>query len=253
MRLNRYLAQCGLGSRRTMDIWVEEGRVSVNGMVASLGINLNETDKVEVDGKPVSPKPEYTYILFNKPSGLLCSRGDTHGRPTVYDVLPQEFNGLHYVGRLDKESRGLLFFTNDGEFTEHLTHPRHAVLRLYLVKVNLDLTAEDIRCLRRGVEVEPGVVFQCASLETISGGYRLGLKEGKKREIRRLLAAVGRRVVDLKRIAFGGVELGELPEGKFRPLSTEEVEKLRRATAMESRLPSTLPSTGKHRPATRQL
>jgi 23S rRNA pseudouridine2605 synthase len=236
LRLNRFLAQSGLGSRRSVENWIRAGRVRVNGAVAELGALVGETDRVEVDGKAMGKRTDPAYFLFNKPSNCLCSRGDTHGRRTVYDLLPGDMLNLHYVGRLDKDSRGLLFFTSDGDLTEKLTHPRHAVLRLYEVRVDGDFSPDDLLRLRHGVEVEPGVVFKCASVQSVPEGYRLGLREGKKREIRRLLAALGRRVVDLKRIAFGGVELGDLPEGHFRPLSHREVETLRRA-AMDAPVP----------------
>ncbi len=227
MRLNRYLAQCGLGSRRSVEELIRSGRVAVGGAVAGLGTSVNEGDRVEVDGRPVSPAEGHRYILFNKPPGYVCSRGDTHGRPTVYDLLPEEFRSLHYVGRLDLDSRGLLFFTDDGDFTLHLTHPRNRIPRVYAVRTRMVLSDEDIQDLLGGVEVEPGVTFACAAVETTKTGYRLTLTEGKKREIRRLLRALGHTVVDLKRIAFGGVRLGDLPEGKWRELAKEEVELLR--------------------------
>jgi 23S rRNA pseudouridine2605 synthase len=227
MRLNRFLAQSGLGSRRSVEDLIRMGRVTVNGSVAELGTPVNDGDRVEVDRKPVSPAEGHRYILFNKPPGYVCSRGDTHGRPTVYDLLPPEFQTLHYVGRLDLDSRGLIFFTDDGDFTLKLTHPSHGVPRVYAVRTREMLSDEDIQDLLGGIEVEPGVVFACAEVETTKTGYRLTLTEGKKREIRRLLQALGHRTIDLRRIAFGPVRLGDVPEGQWRALTEDEVETLR--------------------------
>jgi 23S rRNA pseudouridine2605 synthase len=227
VRLNRYLAQSGLGSRRSVEDLIRMGRVTVNGSVAELGTPVNEGDRVEVDRKPVTPAETHQYILFNKPPGYVCSRRDTHGRPTVYDLLPPEFHTLHYVGRLDLDSRGLIFFTNDGDFTLKLTHPSHGVPRVYAVRTRQPLSDEDIQNLLGGIEVEPGVVFACAEVATTQTGYRLTLTEGKKREIRRLLHALRHHVTDLKRVAFGPVRLGELPEGRWRVLTEDEVETLR--------------------------
>jgi 23S rRNA pseudouridine2605 synthase len=227
MRLNRYLAQSGLGSRRAVEDLIRMGRVTVNGAGAELGTPVNEGDRVEVDRKAVSPAETRQYILFNKPPGYVCSRGDTHGRPTVYDLLPKEFQTLHYVGRLDLDSRGLIFFTNDGDLTLKLTHPSNGVPRVYAVRTRNPLSDEDIQDLLGGIEVEPGVVFACAEVATTQTGYRLTLTEGKKREIRRLLQALGHRVTDLRRVAFGPVRLGDVPEGQWRKLTEDEVETLR--------------------------
>jgi 23S rRNA pseudouridine2605 synthase len=226
MRLNRYLALCGLGSRRSVEDLIRFGRITVNGTPAELGMHVTEADDVRYDDKPVKPGATHTYILFNKPPGYVCSRGDTHGRPTVYDLLPPEMQTLHYVGRLDLDSRGLLFFTDDGDLTMKLTHPSNAVPRVYAVRTKQPLSEEDIQDLLGGVEVEPGVVFACAEVETTQTGYRLTLLEGKKREIRRLLHALRHHVIDLKRVAFGPIRLGQVPEGRFRMLELDEVEAL---------------------------
>jgi 23S rRNA pseudouridine2605 synthase len=227
MRINRYLALCGLGSRRSVEDLIHFGRVTVNGERAVLGMPVTEADDVRLDDKPVKPGERHDYILFNKPPGYVCSRGDTHGRPTVYDLLPPEYQNLHYVGRLDMDSRGLLFFTSDGDLTLKLTHPRSGVPRVYAVRTRHPLSDDDIQALLGGVEVEPGVVFACKAVETTKTGYRLTLTEGKKREIRRLLHALHHHVIDLKRVAFGPITLGDVPEGKWRVLGEEEVEELK--------------------------
>jgi 23S rRNA pseudouridine2605 synthase len=223
MRVNRYLALCGLGSRRSVEDLIRFGRVTVNGERPELGLSVTEADDVRLDGKPVKPAEQFSYLIFNKPPGYLCSRGDTHDRPTVYDLLPPEYQTLHYVGRLDMDSRGLLFFTNDGAMTAALTHPSQGVLRTYAVRTTRPLSEEDTLDLLGGIEVEPGVVFRAAEVEQTPTGYRLSLREGKKREIRRLLHALHHHVTDLKRISFGGVRLGDVPEGKFRVMTEEEI------------------------------
>ncbi len=227
MRLNRYLALCGLGSRRAVEDLIRAERVQINGTVAGLATEVNDGDRVEVDGKSARPEEEHFYLLLNKPAGYLCSRGDTHDRRTVYDLLPPVLHRLHYVGRLDMYSRFLLFFTSDGEWTASLTHPSHGVLRVYAVTTRDRLSREDLDLLLEGVEVEPGIVFKCAAVKETPKGYRLSLREGKKREIRRLLSALGHRVTDLKRIEFGGIQLGDLPEGEFRELSKDEAESIK--------------------------
>jgi 23S rRNA pseudouridine2605 synthase len=227
MRINRYLALCGLGSRRSVEDLIQFGRITVNGERAVLGMPVTETDDVRYDDKPVKPGARHDYIMLNKPPGYVCSRGDTHGRPTVYDLLPPEYQNLHYVGRLDMDSRGLLFFTSDGDLTLKLTHPSNGVPRVYAVRTKQPLSDEDIQDLLGGVEVEPGVVFACAEVATTQTGYRLTLTEGKKREIRRLLHALHHHVIDLKRVAFGEIKLGDVPEGRFRTLEYDEVEILK--------------------------
>ena len=227
MRINRYLAQCGLGSRRSAEDLIHFGSVTVNGVKPELSYQVVEGDDVQLDGKSIKPAAVFTYLIFNKPPGYLCSRGDTHDRPTVYELLPEEHQSLHYVGRLDMDSRGLLFFTNDGDLTLALTHPSQGVLRTYAVRTKKPLSEEDTLDLLGGIEVEPGVVFRAAEVEQTQTGYRLSLREGKKREIRRLLHSLHHHVTDLKRIAFGGVRLGDIPEGKFRKMTTEEIETLK--------------------------
>ncbi|HAO98446.1 MAG TPA: rRNA pseudouridine synthase [Fibrobacteres bacterium] len=226
MRLNRYLALCGLGSRRSVEGIIRFGRVTVNGEIAELSTEVGDSDRVAVDGKPVKAAEQHTYLLFNKPPGYLCSRGDTHDRETVYDLLPEKFHRLHYVGRLDRYSRGLLFFTSDGEWTLSLTHPRHGVLRVYAVRTRHELSREDADEMLHGIEIEPGVVFKCESIEPDDDYFLVSLREGKKREIRRMLQAIGHHVEDLQRIEFGGVKLGDLPEGRFRELTADELNRL---------------------------
>ncbi len=238
MRLNRFLARCGWGSRRSVEALVLAGRVRVDGVTASHpGLDVPDGTLVEVDGRRVDLPPESTTIAFHKPIGLLTSRGDTHGRPTVYDALPEAYSRLHYVGRLDQDSRGLLLFTDDGTLTHALTHPSFQVERVYEVMPDAPLGEAERQALLTGVDLGEGAVGRCSAVEEMGGGrLRLTMREGKKREIRRMLAGVGRGVVDLLRVAYGGVRLADLPEGQFRPLSANEIRALQHA--VESGVPN---------------
>lgn len=231
MRLNRYLARCGWGSRRSVESLVLAGRVRVDGETAAHpGLEVPEGASVEVDGRRVDLPQEPTTIAFHKPIGLLTSRGDTHGRPTVYDALPEAYSRLHYVGRLDQDSRGLLLFTDDGSLTHALTHPSFEVEREYEVEPDHPLDGGQLRALLVGIDLGEGVVGRCSAVEELDGGrLRMTLREGKKREIRRMLAGLGRGVVDLLRVAYGGIRLADLPEGQFRPLSANEIRALQHA------------------------
>jgi 23S rRNA pseudouridine2605 synthase len=191
------------------------------------GVVVLPTARVEVDDKVISLPSEVVYWAFHKPKGYLTSRGDPHGRPTVYDCLPEDFSRLHYVGRLDQDSRGLLLFTDDGDLTLRLTHPRYQVEREYEVVADEPLIPGDIEHLLAGVDLGEGEVGRCSKVVELGPGrLRLTLKEGKKREIRRMLAGLGLGVVDLLRVAYGGVRLANLPEGQFRPLSANEIRAL---------------------------
>lgn len=232
MRLNRYLALCGLGSRRAVEDFIRLGQVRVNGKEETdLARRIEPGDRVEVSGRLAEPPREKTVIAFNKPMNCICAKADPRGRPVVYDWLPPEFKTLHHVGRLDFGSRGLLLFTNDGELTHRLLHPSFEVLRIYHVLIDRALAETERRELEAGVEIEPGVMTGRAEARPLPGdfepgsaGYEMRLREGKNREIRRMLEVFGRRVIDLQRIAYGGIRLGNLPEGRYRLLEARELE-----------------------------
>ena len=153
MRINKYLASSGIASRRESDKLVQDGRVTVNGKVVSLGIEVSDSDKVCVDGKPVSIKKNEYYIL-NKPKGYICSVSDDRGRKTVLDLMPKNIGRIYPVGRLDYDSEGLLILTTDGELAQHLTHPSNNVPKTYLVKVEGRLTESDLNPIRSGIEID---------------------------------------------------------------------------------------------------
>lgn len=199
-------------------------------------MQVNPTvDQVAVDGRVVRPSPSRTYLMMNKPAGVLTSVGDPHGRPTVIDGFESE-QRLYPVGRLDLQSRGLLLLTDDGELAMRLMHPRYAVEKEYLVTINGTPDENALRRLREGLLVQDEQ-FGPAEVRLLDQGrsgatrLRMVLREGRKREIRRMWQAFGHRVIDLQRLRIDGLELGDLPEGSVRSLSEEEVARLRAAVS----------------------
>lgn len=229
-RLNKYLASCGVASRRGADKLITDGAVKVNGkVVTELGTLVNpEKDKVFVQDIQVKPVAKYSYIMFYKPKGCITTVKDEKGRKTVYDYL-QDLNIPHLVpvGRLDYDTEGLLIMTNDGDLTFSLTHPSHEVEKTYLVKVNGEMPEHKLAQLRKGVIVdgEKTKRSKVKLLEYADGVSKLqvSITEGKNRQIRKMFEAVEREVFFLKRIAVGAVRLGGLARGAYRYLSDEEV------------------------------
>jgi 23S rRNA pseudouridine2605 synthase len=234
-RLNKVLAHAGLGSRRYCERLINAGRVSVDGRVVhELGTRVDPTkQKVAVDGQPIRLE-RHVYWLVNKPRGYLCTNRDPAGRPRAVDLVPQVSQRVYTVGRLDATSEGLLLLTNDGELANQLMHPRFGVEKTYLVQVAGDPTPDDLRQLLKGVWLSDGhVKAKRVKREKKSGQstwLRIVLNEGKNREIRRMLARLGHKVLRLRRIALGPVPLGGLPTGKARRLSPSDVERLRHAS-----------------------
>ncbi len=227
MRINRYLALCGLGSRRAVEALIREGAVTVDGsVVTDLACRIEEGRRVMVHGRPANPPREHEYILFHKPAGYLCSATDPFGRPTIYDILPHEFRKLHYVGRLDFNSRGLIILTNDGSLTHELLHPSREVPRTYKVWTRKPLSPEEMEKLRAGTDIGSGEMAVPVSVKPMGDHCEIILREGKNREIRRMLEVVGHKVVDLQRIRFGGLSLGDVPEAGFRRLDETETARL---------------------------
>lgn len=232
-RLQKILARAGYGSRRHAESLIAEGRVQVGGQPASLGGQADiEHDVITVDGRPLPRiEPAAGVWMLHKPAGYLVTASDDRARPTVYDLLPAEARpGLRYVGRLDLDTSGLLLLASDGELTHRLTHPRFEVWKTYEAElVSLPDTAA-LERLRLGIPLEDGVTAP-ARVRVLRRGPRplveLQLREGRKREVRRMLAAVGSPVVRLRRTAFGTVALGDLPSGAARPLTTDEERSLR--------------------------
>lgn len=232
VRLQKYLAHAGVASRRKSEGIIEAGRVQVNGeVVTELGTKVDpDADRVEVDGRLVD-LPRTRWLLLNKPRGVLTTRRDPGGEPTVYDHLPDDSDDLRYVGRLDRDTEGLLLFTNDGDVLNGLTHPRYEVEREYRVEVEGAVSPATLRQLVRGVRLDDGparAVRAWTPWGEPDNRIRLILTEGRKREVRRLMAAVGHPVTALRRERFGPVELGELEPGRWRELTDDEIRALER-------------------------
>lgn len=229
LRLNRFLAACGLASRRKADLLIRSGRVTVNGLVVrELGSRVDPAkDRVEVDGTPLTLPTKHRYFIFHKPAGYLCSRGDPFGRPTIYDLLPPNLRDLKYVGRLDRDTEGLLLLTDDGGLIERFSHPRYRMKRTYHVQVEGCLSDTELAPLRRGLHYD-GQHYRSAEVRLLkawpqASEVRLVIREGKKREVRMMFRAIGRNIISLKRIRFGPIELGRLEPGSWRRLTPSEI------------------------------
>lgn len=232
-RLQKVLSAAGVASRRHAEELIAAGRVRVNGAVATLGDRVEATtDVVEVDGERVTLDTTLRYVLLNKPQGVVSTTSDPEGRPIVTDLinLPDR---LYPVGRLDRDTEGLLLLTNDGDLVHRLLHPSFGVERTYLALVPGPVRRDVLARLRDGVELDDGPARPRRVRVTEQHAGRAVLEvvmvEGRKREVRRMLAAVGLPVDRLARVAFGGVELGDLRQGKWRFLTDPEVNRLRRA------------------------
>lgn len=223
IRLNKYLASCGVGSRRACDALVQEGRVEINGKPCLKPAQRVEPgDFVRVDGKRVRAK-ETSTVLFFKPRGYVCSREDELGRDTIYTILPPVLQHLHHVGRLDRDSEGLLVLTNDGELSQKLMHPSKLVEKEYLVTANQPVLNEHLDLFKSGVYVEK-VRMRAKDVSRISSRrYRIVLETGLKRQIRLMFQALGYQVQKLVRVRIGMVELGDLPEGAWVPIDEKAI------------------------------
>jgi len=225
VRLNRYLASTGVGSRRAADEVIRAGRVTVNGAAAELGTLVCEGDDVRVDGRPVRVQATMV-VLLHKPAGVVTTARDPQGRPTVVELVPAPVR-LFPVGRLDRETTGLLLLTNDGALADRLMHPRHGVPKTYVARVAADPGAPVLERLRRGVELEDGPTAPAEVRLAGPGRVEITIHEGRNRQVRRMLAAVGHPARGLHRSAYGGLELGNLAPGEWRELTDAEVEALR--------------------------
>ncbi|MDE5721935.1 MAG: rRNA pseudouridine synthase [Clostridia bacterium] len=229
MRINKFLAASGVASRRECDKLIEDGKVTINGKRAVLGVEVGECDEVKVNGNTVSLKKNEYYIL-NKPKGYICSVSDDKGRKTVMDLMPDGAGRIYPVGRLDYDSEGLLILTTDGELAQHLTHPSNEVPKTYLVRVEGILNENELNPIRSGIEIDGYVTKKCKAhiVETNKAFTKvhITLKEGKNREIRKMFAAIGKEVNLLKRIKVGELSLRGLDRGAYRKLNKQEVEYL---------------------------
>lgn len=241
MRLQKFLARAGVASRRGSEDLMTAGRVSVNDtVVTELGAKVDpRTDSVKVDGREVRLADAPTYLMLNKPTGVVTTMSDPQQRPTVATLVPRdEHPGLFPVGRLDFNTTGLLLFTTDGELAHRLLHPRWKVPKTYLATVDGWPDENDIASLRRGVELDDGVTApaDARTLERLHGSsvVEITITEGRKRQVRRMFSAVSHPVISLHRMRFGPLELGDLSSGAWRQLGPEEVESLLGVAGMQA-------------------
>jgi 23S rRNA pseudouridine2605 synthase len=229
VRLGKFLAHAGAASRRGAEQLVAEGRVTVAGeVVTDPARDVDDSSGVALDGRPVKPEPLEVHAL-NKPAGVVSTARDTHGRPTVVQLVRSR-RRLYPVGRLDADTTGLILLTNDGELAERLTHPRYGVRKVYRVRVRPPrLSPRALRALREGVELDDGVTAPARARQLRPGVLEIAIREGRKRQVRRMVEAVGHRVVELERVAFGPLGLRGLAPGESRRLTKAEIERLRQA------------------------
>lgn len=228
MRINKFLAEQGVASRRGSDEIIAAGRVTINGKTAQAGDDVKDDDTVLVDGKMLSHKVKYEYYLLNKPKGYLCTVSDDKGRKTVMDLLPAGAGRVFPVGRLDYDTEGMLILTNDGDLAYRLTAPQSEIAKTYLVRVDGSVSDIQLNRLRAGVEIERGVVTKKCKVTVTETNkkftkLRVVLTEGKNREIRKMFEAVGKQVAFLKRLKIGELSLTGLDRGAVRKLSEEEI------------------------------
>ncbi|MDR3301918.1 MAG: rRNA pseudouridine synthase [Spirochaetaceae bacterium] len=228
IRLQAYLAHAGVASRRESERIILAGRVSVNGIIASeLGVKVDEGDAVCVDDREVHPEAHLHYIALNKPPLYLCSASDPLNRPLAGELLPRVAERLYNIGRLDFRSSGLIFFTNDGAFASKLSHPSSEIEKEYLVEATNIVPDGILNAFREGIRIE-GVLYRCREIERLGAKtLRIVLIEGKNREIRTVFSSFRLHPKILRRIRIGNILLGDLAEGKTRPLSPEELKCLR--------------------------
>jgi 23S rRNA pseudouridine2605 synthase len=231
LRLQKFLADAGVASRRAAEQIILEGRVAINGhVIRLLGTKVDPVhDKITLDGRPVQAKKKI-YLALNKPVKCVCSHNDELGRPTIYELLPREWQMVNSVGRLDFNSEGLIFLTNDGEFALRLTHPRYGVRKKYITTVEGEVTREMLQRFTQGI-FTGGEKLKALSAHIVSGGrtrsvVEMELGEGKNREVRRLFESQNLTVKKLQRTQIGKIKLGELKPGKWRILTPAEIKTL---------------------------
>ena len=231
MRLAKFLAHAGVASRRAAEGLIAEGRVSVAGdAVTDPARDVDESSGVAVDGRPVEPEPREVHAL-NKPRGVVSTAHDAHGRPTVVQLVHSR-RRLYPVGRLDADTTGLILLTNDGELANRLTHPRYGFEKVYRARVQPGrVPPRALKALRDGVELEDGRTAPARVRQPAAGVLEITVREGRRRQVRRMIEAVGHRVLGLERVAFGPLGLRGLEPGQSRRLKDAEVERLRRAVA----------------------
>ena len=228
MRINKFLADKGIASRRHADEIIAAGRVTINGVIATLGANVEEGDEVALDDVVLeSTEKKMEYYLMNKPKGVVCTVSDDRGRKTVIDLLPEGVGRVFPVGRLDYETEGLLILTNDGDLAYRLTHPMTEIPKTYMAKIEGTLTEKDLNPIRSGIELDGVMTKKCkAHIVETNKAYtkvHITITEGKNRQVRRMFEAIGRNVELLRRVSIGQLKLTGLDRGKTRPLTEQEV------------------------------
>ncbi|HGJ64552.1 TPA: rRNA pseudouridine synthase [bacterium] len=234
IRLNKYLANLGVASRRRIESYIDQGKITVNGeIITQQGTKVDPAkDQITVFGKPISKPQAFTYIILNKPKGIIATARDTHNRITVLDIVKSDVR-LYPVGRLDQDSEGLILLTNDGDLTYKLTHPKFHIPKTYQVTILGRVSPYKIELLENGIELEDGVT-QPTQVKIITQSehdtvIEIVLHEGKKRQIRRMCASLHLHILALKRISMGTLQLEDLPKGQHRQLTREEIKKLKLA------------------------
>lgn len=236
MRINKFLAECGVASRRNSEQLVLEGRVKVNNkIITKLATEVDpEIDLVSVDGKPVKPIGKHLYIMLNKPKGYVCTVNDEFGRKTVMDILGDKYPGkrIFPVGRLDYDTEGLLILTTDGDLANRLMHPRNEISKTYVAKIEGEISEDDLNKLRNGVELD-GVKTKKCKVKLLDftneiSRIEVTISEGRNRQVRRMFESINRDVIFLKRTAIGEIKLGGLFRGNYRELKDRESEYLKK-------------------------
>lgn len=233
MRINKFLAENGVASRRRADEMISAGRVKVNGCPASLGADVQDGDEVSIDDVPLKLEERaLEYYVMNKPKGVLCTVSDDRGRKTVMSLLPEGAGRVFPVGRLDYATEGLLLLTNDGELSYRLTNPRSEIPKTYLARIEGTMTEKDLNRIRSGIELDGVLTKKCrAHIVETNKAYtkvHVTITEGKNRQVRRMFEAIGRNVEFLKRIRVGELTLSGLNRGEVRKLTAEEIEYLKK-------------------------
>lgn len=228
MRINKFLAEKGIASRRHADEMISAGRIKINGQIATLGANVEETDEVMVDEAVISmEETKLEYYVMNKPKGVVCTVSDDRGRKTVMDLLPEGVGRVFPVGRLDYATEGLLILTNDGDMAFRLTHPTTEIPKTYMARIEGTLTEKDLNPIRSGVELDGVLTKKCkAHIVETNKAYtkvHVTITEGRNRQVRRMFEAIGRNVELLKRVSIGQLKLKGLDRGEIRPLTEMEV------------------------------
>lgn len=239
MRLNRFLARAGIASRREADTYITAGRVQINGeTVTELGTRVADGDNVTVDGRSIHPVGA-EYFLLNKPKDTVTTKSDEKGRRTVLDVMDlseKEVAGLFPVGRLDRDTTGALLLTTDGDLAHRLMHPRYTIDKIYVVDTVEKVTAEQLKQLEEGVELEDGLAKAAEIAFIDESRQRIGVKlhEGRNRQLRRMFEAIGHEVKTLERVAFADITLENLRRGRWRRLTPAEINRLRRLVKLKT-------------------